>query len=72
MMSKSARFGSDEIIAILEKGPDSTQVYEYLLLATDRTSTMQEEISYALGNGYEVVGLASRGEHVVILERPVQ
>ena len=72
MMSKSARFGSDQIVLIMEKAPNSTDVYEYLLLATDRTSTMQEEIMTAIADGFEVIGMASRGEHVVILERLTQ
>ena len=72
MMSKSARFGSDQIVVVLEKAPNSPDIYEYLLLATDRTSTMQREITTAIGNGFAVVGMASRGEHVVILERLAQ
>ena len=72
MMSKSARFGSTEIVAILEKAPNSTEIYEYLLPATDRTSTMQVEITAALADGFAVVGLASRDEHIVILERLAQ
>ena len=43
----------------------------YLLLATTRTSTMQEEINQAAGRGYRVVG-ASRTENaevIVAMER---
>jgi len=30
---------------------------------------MQKELSQATDEGYEVVGMASRGEHVVIMEK---
>ena len=41
----------------------------YLLLATERTGTMQKEISQAAMNGYTLIALAKRGEHVAILEK---
>ena len=44
--------------------------YDYLLLATTRTSTLQKEMSQAIDEGYEVIEMVSRGEHMVILERP--
>ncbi len=53
-------FGGKEVAAILERDPqvDATKKYEFLLLATKKTSTMQKEIAEAAGQGYEVVGLA--------------
>jgi hypothetical protein len=72
MMQKERMFGSMEIVVIMEKPPGSPQHYEYLLLATTRTSTLQKEITEATEGGYEVVGMVSRGEHIVIMERPAQ
>ena len=69
MISKSQMFGGVEIIVVLEKVPDAYQKYDYLLLATTLTSTLQKEMSRAMEDGYEVVGMVSRGEHMVILER---
>ncbi len=48
----------DEILAVLEKGPDSGRRYQYLVLDTMRTSTMQKEISEAVQEGYEVAAMA--------------
>jgi len=70
MISKNQMFGGPEIVVLLEKVPGTSQKYDYLLLATTRTSTLQEEMSQAIEDGYELVGMVSRGEHMVILERP--
>ena len=72
MISKSQMFGGDEIVLVMEKAPNSTVTYEYRLLATNRTSTMQEEMDQAMVEGFVVVGLASRGEHVVIVEKLIE
>ena len=45
--------------------------YEYKLLATSRTSTLQKEVTEAKEAGYIVVGMVSRGEHMVVMEREV-
>jgi len=70
MISKRRTFGGTEIIVVLEKVPGAYEKYDYLLLATTKTSTLQKEMSEAIEEGYEVVGMVSRGEHMVILERP--
>ncbi len=71
MISKSPVFGSGppEIVVVLEKVPGTSQKHDYLLLATTRTSTLQKEMSQAIEQGYEVVGMVTGGEHMVILER---
>jgi len=62
---------SNEIVLVLEKAPGKGQHYKYMLLATNRTGTMQKEISDAVGKGFKLLGMA-RGEHVVILEGPAE
>ena len=69
MISKSQMFGGDEIVVIMERAPNSNNTYEYMLLATSFTSTLQAEMAQAIDNGFEVVGMVSRGELVLILER---
>jgi hypothetical protein len=55
---KSA-FGGDEVVVILERDKDAEQVnYEYRLLATSRTGTLQKELAAVGAEGYEVVGMA--------------
>ena len=68
MISKSQTFGGVEIVVVLEKEPRSEENYKYLLLATTKTSTLQKEMSEAISQGWKVVGMVSRGEHIVILE----
>jgi hypothetical protein len=55
---KSA-FGGQEVVAILERAKDQrvSRRWEYRLLATSKTSTMQKELSEAGGQGFEFVGL---------------
>ena len=55
---KSA-FGGQEVVAILERAKDQrmSKRWEYRLLATSKTSTMQKELSEAGGQGFEFVGL---------------
>lgn len=72
LISKSRRFGGDEIIVMLERSPtESDQGFEYRLIATNFTGTMQTEITQALDAGFTISGLVSRGEHMVIMERQV-
>ena len=74
----STLFGGDEPILILERDRDlaSPSLFEYRLLATNRTSTMQGELREAGAAGFEFVGLtvastAFGGDEVVtILRRP--
>jgi hypothetical protein len=52
-------FGGKEVVVILEldrNRPDKPR-YEYLLLATKKTSTMQKELSDAGMKGFEFVGV---------------
>jgi hypothetical protein len=52
-------FGGREIVVILEmdRNQKNPKQYEYLLLATKRTSTMQSELLAAGAEGFEFVGL---------------
>lgn len=71
---KSA-FGGQEVVAILERNPDAPIVrYEYRLLASKKTSTMQKELTEAGDAGYTFVGMtvaktAIAGEEVVCILR---
>jgi hypothetical protein len=51
-------FGGKEVVAILERPRDlKAQRFEYRLLATNKTSTMQKELQEAGEQGFEFVGL---------------
>jgi hypothetical protein len=75
----SSTFGGKEVAVILERDKDAPiQRYEYKLLATSRTSTMEKELKEAGSAGYEFVGMSvgstSMGgrEVIAILRRLTQ
>ncbi len=71
MIPKKGVLGGSEILAILEAPPKIEKRYQYKLLATSRTSTLQREVTQAQTNDYVLVAMVSRGEHIVILEKEI-
>jgi hypothetical protein len=73
-------FGGKEVVAILERIPDAkaTDRYEYRLVSTKKTSTMQKELGEAGAEGFGFVGmsvaktLVGGDEVVAILRRKLQ
>lgn len=61
--------GGQEIVVLMERQPNSKKKYEYKLLATTLTSTLQKEVKEAMAAGYTLAGMVSRGEHMVIMEK---
>jgi hypothetical protein len=53
----SSAFGGREVVIILERQDELKTVYEYKLLATSRTSTMQKELNEAGRDGYLFCGV---------------
>jgi hypothetical protein len=73
----NSTFGGQEVVVIMERDKEAGGVtYDFLLLATKRTSTLQKEMAGAGQEGYEVVGMTvaktafAGAELVVILRRP--
>jgi hypothetical protein len=68
-------FGGQEVVCILERDKDKAeQKYDYKLLATSRTSTMEKELREAGAAGYEVLGMtlaqtAIGGKELVVITR---
>ncbi len=52
-------FGGEEVVAILERAVEAANAtkYEYRLVATNKTSTMQKELAAAGDQGFEFVGI---------------
>lgn len=51
-------FGGDEVVVILERDKDGeARRFEYRLVATSRTSTLQKELLETGAAGYDVVGM---------------
>jgi hypothetical protein len=68
-------FGGKEVVVILERDPEARTVrYEYKLLATSKTSTMQKELNEVGAAGFDFVGVtvgqtAFGGKEVVSILR---
>ena len=81
MMGGETAFGGKEIVTAMERRAASGNAkrFEYMLLATSKTSTMQKELRAAGEKGYAYAGQsvtetawgAFEEEVVVVLERPV-
>jgi hypothetical protein len=71
MIAKAQLLGTVEIVMIMERPPVVTKQYEYKLLATTLTSTLQKEVTEAQDAGFRIVGMVSRGEHMVVMEREI-
>jgi hypothetical protein len=54
----SSAFGGDEVAVILERDTSAAPVkYQYRVLATNKTSTMEKELRDAAAAGFEFVGM---------------
>ena len=62
-------FLSNEIVSVLELTPKSSKRYQYRLLATSRTGTLQKDVAQSEADGFVLVGLVGRGENMVIMEK---
>ncbi|MEW6321652.1 MAG: hypothetical protein AB1635_11275 [Acidobacteriota bacterium] len=68
-------FGGEEVVVILERDAEADrQAFEYRLIATSRTSTLQKELTAAGADGFEIVGMtvgktALGGKEIVVITR---
>lgn len=75
VMGGETSFGGSEVVVIMSKPADANARYDYRLLATNKTSTMEKELQEAGDAGYEYKGQSvfsstfGGKEVVVILER---
>ena len=75
VMGGDTAFGGSEVVSVMARTSDATPRFQYRLLATSRTSTMQDEMQEAGDAGFEYRGQTvfnstfGGDETVVILER---
>lgn len=75
VMGGETAIGGNEVVAVLARSGGARPRFAYKLLATNRTSTMQQELQTAAQAGYEYVGqtvfqsMFGGDEVVCILER---
>jgi hypothetical protein len=55
VMGGETTFGGNEVVVVMQKVSGAAR-YEYRLLATSKTSTMQRELQEASGAGFQYVG----------------
>jgi hypothetical protein len=72
----SSAFGGEETAAILERDPERprSERYEFRLIATSKTSTLQKELQDAAEEGFEAVAMtvgktAFGGSELVVITR---
>jgi hypothetical protein len=74
-MGGETAFGGNEVVVVMTRAGGAPQRYEYRLLATTKTSTMQRELEEAAAAGFQYRGqsvfasMFGGKEVVVILER---
>ena len=68
-------FGGDEVVVILERDKDAAgSKYDYKLMATSKSSTLEKELKAAGAGGYETIGMtvsktAVGGKELVAITR---
>jgi hypothetical protein len=58
-----------EIVVVMERAPGAAKRFEYKLLATTLTSTLEKEWALAERQGYKGLAMLTRSELMVLLER---
>lgn len=75
VMGGETAFGGNEVVTLMQRTGSGKPQFEYRLLATSRTSTMQQELQEAANSGFDFVGqtvfesLFGGREVTIILER---
>jgi hypothetical protein len=76
VMGGETATAGNEVVVLMEKDPDNKLTYEYRLLATTKTSTLQKELDENGSSGYRMVGQTvfsstfGGKEAAAIIERP--
>jgi len=52
--------------------PHAIRRYEYKIIATNQTSTLESEWVVAMSQGYRAVGIVTRSEVMLLMEREAQ
>jgi hypothetical protein len=67
-------FGGEEVVSIVERGANAVSPFEYKLVATSRTSTLQRELADLGRDGFQALGMtvgktALGGSELVVIAR---
>ena len=69
ILEKGHLIGSPELVMLLEKSPTSADLYNYLVVATDRESTLQKEVNQALKDGYTLRRILMFRQRLAFMEK---
>ncbi len=72
LLNKKSGIGGDEVVAVMEKPGRVSKRYEYKIIATNQTSTLESEWVVAMSQGYKAVGIVTRSEVMLLMEREAQ
>ena len=62
----------NEIVVIMERPVNTTRRFEYKIASTNQTSALESEWRVAAAERYKAVGLITRSEVMVLMEREVR
>ncbi len=68
-LAKPKALSIPEIVVVMERPANPARFYEYQLLATTLTSTLEKEWTIASTRGYAAIGMLGRTEVMVLMER---
>jgi hypothetical protein len=71
-LNKPAGLIGNEIVVIMERTANPSKRYEYKLIATNQTSTIQSEWGVATSLDYKPVAVLTRAEVMMLLEREAE
>lgn len=74
IMTKQKMVGPPEIVCAMEREPGAgtQQRFEYTVLGTSKTSTLEKEILESKAKGFNLVGMTTANERTVIVEREIK
>jgi hypothetical protein len=68
-LNKPSGIVGNEVVVVMTKVGTGGKRFEYKVLATNQTSTLESEWIVALSQGYKAVGMITRSEVMLLLER---
>ena len=69
LMPETVMWVDCEIVVLMERAASEDARFEYRVLSTSRTSTMQREVHEAASAGFELVAMESTDDNLVVMER---
>ncbi len=72
MLQKATMLGAPELVLMMEKAPKTAERYTYLVLATDRESTLRKETDQAIKEGFVLRGATMFNQRLAFMEKTIE